>query len=207
MPIDPFLESIGSILKEMPAKRVSWYDDIVRKSHKQAQQKNKNYGNSVAQFPCLARDVYPATGCLVRMSDKVNRIINLLDGDIDLVGEAIEDTWLDLANYCILYQIIFDWTTWQREPGQSEEMPADLMPKMLDEKYLGLLVAKQMPLEEFMDGYNPIVITDTPDEVIKVGLLYACDYLKGADGSFYGTIVARFLFSLWAEVTELELKQ
>jgi len=206
MPIDPFLDSIGSTLKEMPAKRVSWYDDIVRKSHKQAQQKNKNYGNSVAQFPCLARNVNPATGCLVRMSDKVNRISNLLRGDIDLVGEALEDTWLDLANYCILYQIIFDWT-WQRELEQPEEMPADLMPKMLDEKYLGLLTAKQMPLGVFMGGYNPAVMMNSPYEATKSGLLYTCEFLKQANGRFRGNIVARFLFSLWAEVTELELKQ
>ena len=38
-------------------------------------------------------------GILVRMSDKMTRIGNLLDKESSVVEESIEDTLLDLANY------------------------------------------------------------------------------------------------------------
>lgn len=38
-------------------------------------------------------------GVLVRASDKLERLINLLEGDKEPVNESIEDTWKDLRNY------------------------------------------------------------------------------------------------------------
>ena len=47
--------------------------------------------------------VTPIQGCLVRMSDKFVRIGNLTHNPAaDQVGEAITDTLLDLANYCLI---------------------------------------------------------------------------------------------------------
>ena len=47
--------------------------------------------------------VSPVLGVLVRMSDKWIRITNLIKNkDFDLVGEAIEDTLMDLAAYCLI---------------------------------------------------------------------------------------------------------
>lgn len=42
-------------------------------------------------------------GCLVRMSDKFIRIANLSKKpDLDMVGETIEDTLMDLAAYALI---------------------------------------------------------------------------------------------------------
>mgnify|MGYP000885747349 CR=1 FL=1 len=42
-------------------------------------------------------------GCLVRMSDKFIRIQNLMQNpENDQVGEAIEDTLMDLASYALI---------------------------------------------------------------------------------------------------------
>lgn len=38
-------------------------------------------------------------GCLVRASDKIERLINLLDSKQDSENETIEDSWKDLRNY------------------------------------------------------------------------------------------------------------
>lgn len=45
----------------------------------------------------------PFQGCMIRMSDKFIRIQNLIQNpDNDQVGEAIEDTLMDLASYALI---------------------------------------------------------------------------------------------------------
>ena len=41
-------------------------------------------------------------GCLVRASDKINRIKNLTLSKKDPSNETLEDSWRDLANYSII---------------------------------------------------------------------------------------------------------
>lgn len=61
--------------------------------------KNHDYGDSVSR----TFDEYGLTSFLVRMDDKMNRIKTLNKHDnVAVVGEHIEDTLLDLANYAIL---------------------------------------------------------------------------------------------------------
>ena len=60
--------------------------------------KNHDYGNS-------ASDLYKKFGLIsyiVRMNDKMNRINTLLNKENEVEDEKIEDTLLDLANYCLL---------------------------------------------------------------------------------------------------------
>jgi len=60
--------------------------------------KNADYGDSFAQL----RNRLP-NAILVRLFDKYLRIETLLSGKESLVkDESIEDTLLDLANYCIM---------------------------------------------------------------------------------------------------------
>ena len=61
--------------------------------------KNHDYGDSVSK----TFEEYGLTSFLVRMDDKMNRIKNLnKSNDVAVIGENIEDTLLDLANYAVL---------------------------------------------------------------------------------------------------------
>lgn len=61
--------------------------------------KNHDYGDSVSK----TFEEYGLTSFLVRMDDKMYRIKNLnKSNDARVIGENIEDTMLDLANYAIL---------------------------------------------------------------------------------------------------------
>lgn len=60
--------------------------------------KNADYGDSFAQV----RQKYP-NAILIRLNDKLNRLETLMNGAEQHVNdESIEDTLLDLANYCIM---------------------------------------------------------------------------------------------------------
>lgn len=41
-------------------------------------------------------------GCLVRCNDKIERLKNLHRGGKPPNNEAVEDSWLDLSNYCLI---------------------------------------------------------------------------------------------------------
>lgn len=62
--------------------------------------KNAAYGDAFGK----SIKKYGYVAALVRMSDKWNRLNNLmLDGEgVDNLGESVQDTLLDLAGYCIL---------------------------------------------------------------------------------------------------------
>jgi hypothetical protein len=68
--------------------------------------KNGNYAkasDSLSNFR-LSNElgIDPFKGCLIRMSDKWSRICQLSKGVPDLVGESLEDTLIDLANYSLI---------------------------------------------------------------------------------------------------------
>jgi hypothetical protein len=57
--------------------------------------KQKDYGSdNIAAFG--------EYGCLVRCTDKLARLRNLLTNVADPKNEALEDSWLDLSNYCLI---------------------------------------------------------------------------------------------------------
>lgn len=61
--------------------------------------KNKAYGDAFGK----SLKTYGHVAALVRMSDKWNRLNNLmLNPSVDDNGESVNDTLLDLAGYCIL---------------------------------------------------------------------------------------------------------
>lgn len=71
----------------------------IKQLHDIYEQKNAAYGNSFDKT-C---DELGIIAALTRMSDKWNRLVNLVkNSDIDTGDEAIEDTLLDLANYSIM---------------------------------------------------------------------------------------------------------
>lgn len=88
--------------------RVEDFEKITQKMLDLYKKKNSDYGNSVAK----TFDEWGLTSFLVRMEDKMNRIINLTkksgwmnSDDIKVQDEKIEDTLMDLANYSIMAMI------------------------------------------------------------------------------------------------------
>lgn len=65
--------------------------------------KNKDYQGSAYQSPCLLQKLSPREGIQVRMSDKIQRLQNLLKGNAAEVKESVEDTVCDLSGYGILW--------------------------------------------------------------------------------------------------------
>ncbi len=66
--------------------------------HTTYQNKNSDYGDSFAKV----RNKYPHA-ILIRLYDKLNRLDTLMSGKARKVSdESIDDTLLDLANYCLL---------------------------------------------------------------------------------------------------------
>lgn len=60
--------------------------------------KNADYGDSFSRL----RERYPNFVCM-RVFDKLNRVENLMTGAEQTVSdETMEDTLLDIANYCIM---------------------------------------------------------------------------------------------------------
>ena len=93
--------------------RLGIYQTIINNLEDTYKRKNSDYGNSVG-------DTYEKFGdisFLTRITDKYNRILSLADkgkcGEVK--DEALEDTILDLANYCLL------WLVEREYAGQQEE--------------------------------------------------------------------------------------
>ena len=68
--------------------------------------KNHDYGNSFDK----SLDKFGMIASLVRMEDKMNRLLSLVDKSAKVKDESIKDTLLDLANYCIMTAMWLDQT-------------------------------------------------------------------------------------------------
>ena len=77
--------------------RVELHEKITKDMHEVYLAKNNDYGNSVHD----TYEKYGIVSFLVRMEDKMNRL-STLSNKKACVNEKIEDTLLDLANYCVL---------------------------------------------------------------------------------------------------------
>ena len=74
------------------------HQEVCQELHNTYRRKNHDYGDSFATL----RQEYP-NAILIRLGDKYNRLKALMSGEVAQVkDESIDDTLLDLANYCIL---------------------------------------------------------------------------------------------------------
>ena len=84
--------------------RQTIYDYLLNNLAETYKAKNSDYGNSVA-------DTYEKFGdlsFLVRITDKYNRLMTLCNPNAPeqkVKDEKIDDTILDLANYCLLWLV------------------------------------------------------------------------------------------------------
>jgi hypothetical protein len=66
--------------------------------------KNRDYGSSIWETPLLAPNTDCGDAILIRMSDKISRLQNLLrGGEVTVKDESIEDTMKDLGAYALLW--------------------------------------------------------------------------------------------------------
>ena len=91
-------------LKQVKMPRLDIYEYILNGLEQTYKAKNNDYGNSVA-------DTYEKFGdisFLVRITDKYNRLLRLCNSNAPeqkVKDEKIDDTILDLANYCLLWLV------------------------------------------------------------------------------------------------------
>ena len=78
-------------------EKVQAHMDICKELNEIYSAKNSNYGDSFAK---VRREVESAI--IVRLMDKIERLKMLYKGEADKVGESIEDSLKDLANYAIM---------------------------------------------------------------------------------------------------------
>lgn len=95
--------------------------------------KNSDYGADADPFKNFRRStdhkVDPDRGILVRHSDKMSRIDNLLEKEPSVVEESIEDTCKDAINYMLIFLL------YQREKRSQKKQPS-----------YGLMAAPPLPL-------------------------------------------------------------
>lgn len=77
------------------------HETICKELNETYKKKNADYGDSVGELYAKLGDIT----LLTRISDKYNRLMNLLDpkkeGEVNY--ESVDDTILDMANYCIIW--------------------------------------------------------------------------------------------------------
>ncbi len=95
--------SFEELLKEdfMQSNKVNilQHKQLAEQLHELYKQKNDKYGNSFG----ISVEKYGLISALTRMSDKWNRLENLiLNKDNGTNDESLKDTLLDLSNYCLM---------------------------------------------------------------------------------------------------------
>ena len=89
-------------LKELtePLDLINHHKDICKKLNTLYADKNHDYGNSFGK----TYEKYGDISALVRISDKMNRIEQLVEsGEQKVTDEALEDSLLDMANYLMMW--------------------------------------------------------------------------------------------------------
>lgn len=77
-----------------------------------SRKKNSDYATDSNAFlnfeACSMLGIDPKVGFLVRMSDKLVRISNLINKDAQVKDESISDTLSDLANYSMIFKLYIE---------------------------------------------------------------------------------------------------
>ena len=82
-------------MSDLYSHRCNQMKHIQNAAYELFEKKNKDYGDAFA--------TYGTIGVIVRIGDKINRLININENNINLVDdEKMEDTLLDLHNYAAL---------------------------------------------------------------------------------------------------------
>lgn len=107
------------------------YNSIIKEMSKTYEAKNADYGDSVG-------DTYKKFGdvsFLTRITDKYNRILSLSDkGECgEVKDERLDDTILDLANYCVLWLVERNYKAEQSYDTELGKKYPSMIPKQFVE--------------------------------------------------------------------------
>lgn len=111
---------------------MSFHDECTAKMKSLCTAKNADYAGPQEENPfanfCLVETAYQVTstevGLFTRLSDKFARVASFVKvGFLRVSDESVEDTLLDIANYCILFA---GYLRSKREPGLSNH-PATVL--------------------------------------------------------------------------------
>lgn len=96
-------------MKDTKINPIEIHDSICQRIHNLYVKKNSDYGNS-------ASDLYDEFGdiaYMIRITDKYNRLKSLLNNNAKqlVADESINDTIMDLANYCLIWLMDRERTT------------------------------------------------------------------------------------------------
>ena len=81
--------------------RVQQFQKIQKEGLDLFTKKNIDYGDSFIMYGMI--------GVLIRLQDKINRLVNISNTQISVVkNESLRDTLLDLHNYSALALLLFD---------------------------------------------------------------------------------------------------
>lgn len=81
--------------------KIKMHKEICEELNKVYEQKNSDYGDSFGQ----TFDKLGVISAVTRITDKYNRLVSLCtksEEERKVKDESIEDTLLDMANYCIM---------------------------------------------------------------------------------------------------------
>ena len=85
----------------LPNKRVLQMEKVQNEAIELFKKKNKDYGDAFAN--------YGPIGVIVRMGDKMQRLVSVSKNGINLVSdESIRDTLVDLHNYAAMAVMLID---------------------------------------------------------------------------------------------------
>mgnify|MGYP000959223153 CR=1 FL=1 len=92
-------------------KREQQLKEVQKEAFELFSKKNKDYGDSFA--------TYGPVGVLVRMGDKIKRLISVTTNGVHLVdNESLRDTLIDLHNYAAMGIMLMDEEKSDIEMGQ-----------------------------------------------------------------------------------------
>lgn len=106
----PYLDNVKEVKKQDQGS--PRFYEILEELKQLHDKKNKNYATDqepLSNFRECERLGIPAwKGCLIRMLDKMSRLVELSKGKEDLVNESFVDTLRDLAVYSILCEVLYE---------------------------------------------------------------------------------------------------
>ena len=111
-----FLDTIEAIYKEfLGQEKKMTFKDLLDELLETYEKKNSDYGDSFKKTHLQFGEI----AGLTRISDKVNRLVSLSKKtDSGAYFESKRDTYMDLANYCLMQVLVMDSTEEDcEEPG------------------------------------------------------------------------------------------